>query len=239
MGLAAVELATGCAGAGDAFQRHVQGTVARFLPADHHFRSSSSGLEVAHSLRHLESPLDLCRALLCDEETRTRLHSDGGFRGAVLGDAASGLYALNRRGGRFRMSASHQIDLLELVKDDLVCIYLQYRVVAFRGLHPRGERNSIVTTPAHGGDAAPPGGPFPRQDRRAAAASYPDESQVPAPLRAKANRWIEQASGARRKTPVAHLPATTAPMVHDSASRAALDQSTFSSQAPPPPVHCC
>jgi hypothetical protein len=128
MALAAVELATGrstlvesaSAGAGDAFQRHVQDTVARFLPADPQLRSSSSGLEVAQSsLLHLESPLDLCRALFCDEETRTRLHADGGFRGAVLGDTASGLYALNRRGGRFRMSASHQVDLLEFVTDNL------------------------------------------------------------------------------------------------------------------------
>lgn len=145
MALAAVELATSSASfEGDpaaapaeaAFQRHVKETVARFLLAERHVQASSSGLEVAQALRHLvDSPVELCRALFLHEETRSLVHADGRFREAVLGGPVSGLYVLNRRGGRFRMSPSHQVELLALVKDDLNCIFLQYRGFAFHALH--------------------------------------------------------------------------------------------------------
>jgi hypothetical protein len=108
------------------FQRHVKETVADILPGAE--MAGFSGFAVAKAIGKAGSPPDVCRALFCHEKASPLFRNSASFRVAVMGQTTLGLYEMNRR-GRFddNLTADQHVDLLELVNDNVECIYLHVR----------------------------------------------------------------------------------------------------------------
>jgi hypothetical protein len=116
------------------FRRHVKGAVATFLP-DVDLEGSASGYAVARALRKLHR-MDLCRALFHPQHVSHPLRTDDAFRDAVMGRTTLDLYRMNRLGRldddednavSTEVAAAKHVQLLELVNDNVECIYLHVR----------------------------------------------------------------------------------------------------------------
>jgi hypothetical protein len=130
------------------FRRHVQDTVATFLP-DVTLDRSSSGYVVARALRMLSNRMDLCKALFHPEHVCRPLRADDAFRDAVVGRTAIDLYRMNPLGrlddddDQYNATVSTAVDaakhvqLLEVVNDNVECIYLHVRHHWMQLLPPR------------------------------------------------------------------------------------------------------
>jgi hypothetical protein len=129
--LAVVEYVLGAAFAHDDknaawVQKHVQNTVATFLP--NLDVVGFSGFAVAKAINKLRSRMDVCRALFRHASAFLLLRMSQALRNKAFGSTPLLLYDMNRR-GRFNddVTAHQHVDLLELANDSIECIYLHLR----------------------------------------------------------------------------------------------------------------
>jgi hypothetical protein len=133
--LAAVEHALGDAvherHPATAFRARVREIASALFPATttttRPHKEGRSGYDAAQALRELPDRTEVCRTLFHHRQTAVNLYHED-FRTFTLDNpVVHGLCRLNRMGGRSDQSAIHQVRLLEAVKDDLTCLYVQLR----------------------------------------------------------------------------------------------------------------